>query len=75
MIKRVKDTWFVSFKNIRIEAHDHSRLTATFATELDAKRFARSRNRTTDKIYAGTINPHNPKRTITPEQIFDWLGE
>ena len=74
MIKR-KDTWFVSFKNMRIDARDPSRATATFATELEAKQFARSRNLATDKIYAGTINPHNPKRTITSEQVLDWLGE
>jgi hypothetical protein len=75
MIKRIKNIWFVSFQNIRIEEHDHSRMTKTFANESDAKQFARSKNGMTDKIYAGTINPYQPKRTITSAQIIDWLKE
>jgi hypothetical protein len=69
VIKRIKNIWFVSFKNI------NSRMTKTFANESDAKRFARSKNGPTDQIYAGTINPHKPKRTITSAQIVDWLEE
>jgi hypothetical protein len=75
VIKRIKDIWFVSFRNIRMEEHDHSRMTKTFANEFDAKTFARSKTGPTDKIYAGTINPHKPKRTITSEQIVNWLEE
>jgi hypothetical protein len=73
VIKRIKDIWFVSFQNIRIVAHDHSRMTKTFANESDAKSFARSKNWT--NTCAGTINPYRPKRTITSAQIVDWLGE
>jgi hypothetical protein len=50
-------------------------MTKTFANESDAKKFARSQNGPTDKIYAGTINPFQPKRTITSAQIINWLDE
>jgi O-acetylhomoserine/O-acetylserine sulfhydrylase-like pyridoxal-dependent enzyme len=75
LIKRTKHTWFISYKNERIESSDHSRLTETFANEFDAKSFARSKIRGTKDIYAGTINPHHPKQTILPKQIIDWLSE
>jgi hypothetical protein len=75
MIKRTKHIWFVSFQNIRIEEHDHSRMTKTFANESDAKKFAKSKNGPMDRIYAGTINPYQPKRTITSAQIINWLDE
>jgi hypothetical protein len=27
------------------------------------------------KVSAGTLNPHLPKRTIAPAQMFEWLEE
>jgi hypothetical protein len=67
--------WFVSFKKLE-SLREHARQTQTFATEIEAKKFARSRM--DDKgiaMYAGTINPHWPKRTLSSHQIADWLDE
>jgi hypothetical protein len=73
MIERAKKLWFVSFKKVDAR-REHARQTETFATEIEAKHFARSK--LDDRLmFAGTINPHRPKRTISPGQIADWLEE
>jgi hypothetical protein len=73
MIKRTKHVWFVSFKKLG-SVRDYTRQAETFASELEAKNFARAR--IDDKnMYAGTINPCRPKRTVSSHQIADWLDE
>jgi hypothetical protein len=44
-----------------------------FATEQEAKLFARLQWRGGSDITAGTINPHLPKRFIGSSTIADWL--
>jgi len=47
--------------------------TRTFATEVEAKQFARVKLDEGLAVYAGTINPHLPKRIIPSGGIFHWL--
>jgi hypothetical protein len=51
------------------------RETRTFATEAEAKIFVRSRLHECLVVYAGTINPHTPKRLVPSSQIDSWLAD
>jgi hypothetical protein len=51
------------------------RETRTFATEAEAKIFARSKLDDGLAVFAGTINPFSPKRLILSSQIPAWLAE
>jgi hypothetical protein len=71
------DTWYVT-----LEAPKHAllsrkrrspRMTKTFETEADAKRFAREQLDKGLSVVAGTINPHLPKQIIPSSEIFGWL--
>jgi hypothetical protein len=65
-----EETWFVSYET---RGCHHGRTTRTFQYEGDAKRFA-SRMLAAEKFpIAGTLNPHQPKRTISPSQVADWV--
>jgi hypothetical protein len=72
-IKPAKHIWFFSYKRSGVH-RDHARQTETFATEIEAREFARSKIDEKD-LYAGTINPYVPKRTVSSCQIDDWLDE
>jgi len=50
------------------------RETRTFGTEAEAKIFARSRLDEGLVVYAGTINPHTPKRLVPSSQVESWLA-
>ena len=71
-------TWYVTF-----EVHKHGLLrkrrspreTRTFASEDDAKRFARERLEEGLSLFAGTLNPHVPKRVIPANHVAAWLSE
>jgi hypothetical protein len=71
------DTWYVTF-----QVHQRGtlprprcpRLTATFATEAEARHFARARLEEGLTVFAGTINPHTPRRVILAEHINNWLA-
>jgi len=70
-------TWYVTFIRKRGELSKKERsprVTRTFATEAEAKRFARQRFRDGLVVYAGTINPHSPKRLIVFSAMPDWLA-
>jgi hypothetical protein len=72
MPKRPKKIWYVSFdpdpKRRRF------RSAQSFASESDAKQFAREALASGKVVYAGTINPHEPRRFIPPEKIEAWLN-
>jgi hypothetical protein len=51
------------------------RETKTFATEHEAKLFARAKRDEGLSIFAGTINPHLPKRLIPSSGINAWLAD
>ena len=67
-------TWYVSYV-AQGYAYAH-RATETFASERDAKRFARARLEAGDRaLVAGTINPVLPKRVVPTAAIPDWIDE
>jgi hypothetical protein len=51
------------------------RLTSTFETEAAAKDFARARLREGRLVFAGTINPVVPRRTVLSQDIASWVAE
>ena len=72
-------TWFVTFE-IRDRGLLHKkerspRETRTFATEAEAKIFAQTKLEEGLVVFAGTINPHSPKRLILTSDIAGWLVE
>jgi hypothetical protein len=50
------------------------RETKTFATEAEAKDFARTKLEEGLSVFAGTINPLSPKRVVPFSQIHNWLA-
>ena len=70
------DTWYVTFephKRGTLPKPRCPRQTMTFATEAEARRFARARFDEGLTVFAGTINPHVPRQLIPVERIIDWL--
>jgi hypothetical protein len=73
-----KHIWYVSFIDQRDAPPDrHARRTATFTSEQDAKQFAKklAGDPRIERLSAGTINPHQPKRVVGSGEISRWLGE
>ncbi|MCP3471057.1 hypothetical protein NLM33_12045 [Bradyrhizobium sp. CCGUVB1N3] len=70
--------WYVTYevrKQGVLPKQRSPRETKTFATETEAKAFARSRLREGLAVFAGTINPHLPKRIIPSSLIHAWLDD
>jgi hypothetical protein len=74
MANKSQDTWYVSFELPRGN-RKHARATETFRSEVEAKKFATAKLAETQHVTAGTLNPHQPKRTIAAAQILEWLEE
>ncbi len=72
-----KMTWYVSYIASGNLFDDRAhRATRTFASEHEAKAFARTRTAAGDQtLIAGTINPVLPKRVIASATITAWLEE
>jgi hypothetical protein len=71
-----KNTWYVSFNTPppgTPRYREVLRITKTFQTEAEAKKFARLKLAEGRIVIAGTINPHVPKRTIATAEIYRWL--
>ncbi len=70
-------TWYVSYIASGDVFGDRAhRATKTFASEGEAKQFARSKVAAGDQtLIAGTINPVLPKRVVPSASIFAWLDE
>jgi hypothetical protein len=73
------DTWYVAFgpdKTVRTDENARSmvRSTRKFKSEVDAKLFAMQILAKGWTASAGTLNPHQPKRTIGASQIESWAG-
>jgi hypothetical protein len=69
-------TWYVTFeirKGGILPRQRSPRETRTFATEEEAKAFAREKFDQGVAVFAGTINPHTPKRLIASSGIHAWL--
>ncbi len=73
----VSIAWYVTFeiyKRSQLPKKTRSRReTRTFATEAEAKIFAQQRFREGLVVFAGSINPHAPRRLILFPAIPDWL--
>jgi hypothetical protein len=66
--------WYVSYtvksdRNRRRTA----RMTRTFDTEEHAKLFAREIATNSQRLTAGTINPHLPKKVIAATDVAAWV--
>ena len=75
MAEMPKMSWYVSYiaSGNLFDDRVH-RATKTFASEDEAKEFARSRVEAGDQtLIAGTINPVLPKRVIPSASIPSWL--
>ena len=71
-------TWYVTFESRPrgvLPKRRSPRETRTFATEGEAKIFARSRLDEGLIVFAGTINPHLPRRHIPSSHVPMWLAE
>jgi hypothetical protein len=69
-------TWYVTFEvptDGTLSKRRHPRLTRTFATEAEAKDFARAKFNDGLIVTAGTIIPHLPKRAVPSVEIPTWL--
>ena len=72
--KKSRGTWYVSFETSS-PRRQFARLTETFANEREAKQFAKKKIGAAQNLTAGTINPHQPKRTVPSTQVPDWVDE
>src|SRR3954447_1311328 len=72
----MKHTWYVTFEvptNGTVLRRRHPRLTNTFATEAEAKDFARTKFKEGLIVTAGTIVPQVPRVAIPSAEIAVWL--
>jgi hypothetical protein len=70
-------TWYITFetqKHGTLPRRRSPRETRTFASETEAKHFARAKLDEGLVVFAGTINPHLPKQIIPSSSILSWLG-
>jgi len=65
--------WYVSFSNAQPKRRS-VRGAQTFDSEVEAKQFARGILASGGVVHAGTINPHAPRRFVSPDQIDEWLN-
>lgn len=71
-------TWYVTFESGPrglLPKRRSPRETRTFATEGEAKIFARSKLDEGLIVFAGTINPHLPRRLVLSSHVHTWLTE
>jgi hypothetical protein len=68
--------WYVSY-TIKPDhgSRGYARKTKTFDTEEHAKLFARGIAAGNQRITAGTINPHSPKRIVSAAEILTWVDD
>lgn len=71
------DTWYVSYSPNDAPARcgRSVRLTRTFKTESDAKRFAQEIINTAGDVMAGTLNPHWPRKALASTSLLDWISQ
>ena len=71
-------TWYVTFEVQQrgiLPRQRSPRETRTFPTEQEAKLFAREKLNEGLAVFAGTINPHLPRRLIPSSAIHEWLAD
>nr|WP_258767511.1 hypothetical protein [Bradyrhizobium arachidis] len=70
--------WYVTFESRKrglLPRRRSPRETRTFATEAEAKVFARAKLDEGLIVFAGTINPHLPRRLVPTTSVPLWLAE
>jgi hypothetical protein len=70
--------WYVTFENRKrglLPRRRSPRETRTFASEAEAKTFARAKLDEGLIVFGGTINPHLPKRLVPTSSLQLWLAE
>ena len=78
LVDAMSPTWYVTSevrKNGLLPKLRRARETKTFATENEAKLFARAKLDEGLAVFAGTINPHLPRRLIPASDIQAWLAD
>lgn len=79
MVQLLAPAWYVTFeirkRGLLSKKERSPRETRTFATEAEAKMFARLKLEDGLVVFAGTINPHVPKRLILSQAIANWIAE
>jgi hypothetical protein len=78
LVCAMNPTWYVTFEVQQrgiLPRQRSPRETKTFATEQEAKLFARAKRDEGLAVFAGTINPHLPKRLIPSSGINAWLAD
>ena len=75
LVGAMTPTWYVTFELKRgvLPKRRSPRETKRFATEAEAKAFTRLMLEEGLAVFAGTINPHLPKRLIPSSDIHAWL--
>ncbi|HSY28759.1 MAG TPA: hypothetical protein VK832_14720 [Burkholderiaceae bacterium] len=75
--RAVTNQWFVSVESPKLRRFTtHARQTKTFATEREAKQFAKAMLSDGIKMMAGTLQPHQPmRRIIGSSEINQWIEE
>ncbi len=71
-------TWYVTVemhKSGVLPRPRHPRMSTTFETETEAKNFARAKVQEGLIVFAGTVNPHLPRRVILSQDIAAWVAE
>jgi hypothetical protein len=77
-VSEMLHAWYITFevqKRGTLPRRRSPRETRTFATEAEAKQFARAKLDEGLVVYAGTINPHLPKQIIPSSRMSSWLEE
>jgi len=71
------DTWYVTFelqkRGLLTGRRRNPRTTRRFATEAEARSFARVKLEEGLVVFAGTINPQFPKQLVTSSEIPAWV--
>lgn len=78
LVRIMMPTWYVTFeirKRGTLPKRRSPRATRTFATEAEAKEFVRAKLNEGLPVFAGTINPHLPRRLVPASNVTDWLTE
>jgi hypothetical protein len=77
LVREMPHTWYVTFelqrRGVLSRRRRSPRATRTFATEAEAKNFAREKFDEGLVVFAGTINPQFPKQLVPSSRILDWL--
>jgi hypothetical protein len=73
------DIWYVSYRSNIVPKHDGEerrcvRATRRFKDEAEARQFAKEVIENGWSAIAGTLNPHQPKKTIASTQILAWIA-